>query len=433
MSSHNITVTLLGKKVGRVSALAFLLCLRCYTDALPFANASDAPSNSPVFQGPLINQVSTSSPSTSLSALLVPSLWPSSELTLSTFPPTHVPSTNTPSPGPSNSPITNLPSALPSQAASNAPSDLPTNLPSAFPTEGPTTPKPSQLPTTLSPSKPPTCNLYDKFGVEMIYRDDPYKENWDSSSWYTETSRTITSPIIKADPFDPRVEVRGTGAVVFENGEATLSKSPYLYIKESGRSDRSGWVDVEFTAYGKFAYDANPKTNGGINIQLRSDHGLVSTGDGCDAQFYWAQITHEGQASFIKELYHDEETLVRSNKISIDIDEFSSGLPIDEWIGVKFIAFNTGGVNVRLELYIDTSGRNNQWKRVASYKDRPGQWNTTKPVPSTCSQKEGDTILGPSRYCALFNVGRDESTQGKSELLLQNEIITTIATQSSLV
>ena len=248
----------------------------------------------------------------------------------------------------------------------------------------------------------------------MIYRDDPYRENWDSSSWYTEISRNVTSPIIKTDPYDSRVEVRGTGTVAFEGGEATFYKSPYLYIEASaGGSDRSGWNDVEFTAYGKFALDANPKANAGINIQLRSDHGLVSTGDGCDAQFYWAQITREGEASLVKELYHDDEVVVRSKKISLDIDEFSSGLPIDEWIGVKFIAFNTGGVNVRLELYLDTSGKNNDWKRVATYKDRPGQWNTTKPVPSTCSHTAGDTILGPSRYCALFNVGHDESTQGK--------------------
>ena len=400
------TMTSLGKNVSRVSALIFLFYINCCS-SVPFANATDAPTNVPASQVPSIARVTTSSPSASLSAQ--PSLGPSSLPTLSTNPPTQEPSTISPSPGPINSPTTAHPSALPSKVALNAPSDLS----SAFPTASPTTPQPSQHRTTPQPSKSPTCTLYNKFGVEMIYRDDPYKENWDSSSWYTEISRNVTSPIIKTDPYDPRMEVRGTGTVKFENGEATFFKSPYLYIEESGGSDRSGWVDVEFTAYGKFAFDANPKANAGINIQLRTNHGLVSTGDGCEAQFYWAQITHEGEASFVKELYHDDETVVRSNKISLDMDEFSSGLPIDEWVGVKFIVFNAGGVNVRLELYLDTSGKNNVWKRVATYKDRPGQWNATKPVPSTCSHTAGDTILGPSRYCALFNVGRDESTQGK--------------------
>ena len=301
------TMPLSSKNVFRVSSLALLFYLNCCS-TLPLANAtSAAPTNIPA-QVPSIVQVSTSSPSASPQTQ--PSLWPSSLPTLSTISPTQTPSTTSPSPGPSNAPITAHPSPLPSKTASNTPSDLLSHLPSASPTASPTTPEPSQHPTTSQPSKPPTCNLYDKFGVEKIYRDDPYKENWDSSSWYTLTSRNVTSPIIKTDPYDPRVEVRGTGTVTFEDGEATLFTSPYLYIEAPGSSDRSGWTDVEFTAYGKFALDANPKANAGINIQLRSDHGLVSTGDGCDAQFYWAQITHEGKASFVKELYHDDETVV---------------------------------------------------------------------------------------------------------------------------
>lgn len=407
---HMTTMPSSSKNIFRVSSLALLFYLNYYS-TLPLANATDAPTNVPASQVPSIVQVSTSSPSASPQTQA--SLGPSSLPTLSMISPTQTTSTTSPSPGPSNAPITAHSSPLPSKAASNVPPDLLSNLPSAFPTASPTTPQPSQHPTAPQPSKPPTCNLYDKFGVEKIYRDDASKENWDSSSWYTEISRNITSPVIKTDPYDPRLEVRGTGTVAFEDGEATLFKSPYLYIEAPGSSDRSGWTDVEFTAYGKFALGANPKANAGINIQLRSDHGLVSTGDGCDAQFYWAQITHEGEASFVKELYHDDKTVVRSNKIALDMDEFSSGLPIDEWIGVKFVAFTTGGVNVRLELYLDTSGKNNDWKRVATYKDRPSQWNATKPVPSTCSHTAGDTILGPSRYCALFNVGRDESTQGK--------------------
>ena len=249
----------------------------------------------------------------------------------------------------------------------------------------------------------------------MIYRDDLYKQNWDSSSWYDQISRNVSSPVITTDPYDSRVEVRGTGTVTFQDGEAILYRSPYLYIEESGSSDRSGWTDVEFTGYAKFSLLSSPKANTGINMQVRSDHGLVSTGNGCDAQFYWAQINYEtGEASFMKELYHDEATVARSSKIIIgDIEEFSSGLPADEWVGVKFIAFTTGGLNVRLELWLDTSGGNNEWRRVASHEDSYGSWNTTKPVPLKCNQNEGDTILGPSRYCALFNVGRDESTQGK--------------------
>lgn len=249
----------------------------------------------------------------------------------------------------------------------------------------------------------------------MIYRDDLYKQNWDSSSWYDQISRNVSSPVITTDPYDSRVEVRGTGTVTFQDGEATLYRSPYLYIEESGSSDRSGWTDVEFTGYAKFSLLSSPKANTGINMQVRSDHGLVSSGNGCDAQFYWAQINYEtGEASFIKELYHDEATVARSSKIIIgDIEKFSSGLPADEWVGVKFIAFTTGGLDVRLELWLDTSGGNNEWRRVASHKDSYGSWNATKPVPLKCNQNEGDTILGPSRYCALFNVGRDESTQGK--------------------
>ena len=379
------------RRVGHLSTLALIIFLGCGSKMLPAVKASNAPTNSPAV---LVQAPPPAEPMTSFPTSPSASSEPSSH-----------PTTNAMSP---NAATTTSPSA---------PFGTSSTIPSAHlsvPT-GTTISYPSPLPTTPPPSKPPTCNIYDRFGVEMIYRDDLYKKNWDSSSWYDQISRNVSSPVITTDPYDSRVEVRGTGTVTFQDGEAKLYQSPYLYIEESGSSDRSGWADVEFTGYAKFSLLSSPKANTGINMQVRSDHGLVSTGNGCDAQFYWAQINYEtGEASFMKELYHDEATVARSSKIIIgDIEEFSSGLPADEWVGVKFIAFTTGGLNVRLELWLDTSGGNNEWRRVASHEDSYGSWNTTKPVPLKCNQNEGDTILGPSRYCALFNVGRDESTQGK--------------------
>ena len=250
----------------------------------------------------------------------------------------------------------------------------------------------------------------------MIYRGiskDPFllQKDWDSGTWY-EHNRTISSTLVTPDPFDNRLQVRGSGGVSIVNGKATLSRSPSLFIENAGSPDKYGWSDVEFTGYVKMLEDLDPKANTGINMLVRTNHQLVVAGHGCDSPLYWAHINLTGQVSFIKEYFHDDKTIARSRRITFDIDEFSSGLPIDSWIGVKFVAYTTSGENVRLELYTDISG-DNEWAEVAAYTDKPGEWNSTGPFPSTCNHTDGDTFLGPSRYCALFNVGSSESSQGE--------------------
>jgi len=368
-------------------------------------------------------------------------------------PPPHSPLTNITTDALSSSPVTSIPSKAPiSMSPTVAPvisTEMPTVRPSSSPvvaSEAPTS-SPSSSPVTFSPtlspasmplqattttqpsmvSRPPTCNMYDGFGVQMIYRgisNDPFllQKDWDSGSWY-EHNRTISSPLVSTDPFDSRLQIGGSGGVSIADGKATLSQTPSLFIENAGSPDKYGWSDVEFTGYAKMLEDLDPKGNTGINMLVRTNHQLVVAGDGCDASLYWAHVNYvTGQASFTKEYFHDDEAIARSGRVTFDIGEFSSGLPIDSWIGFKFVAYTTHGENVKLELYTDISG-DNEWAEVAAYTDKPGEWNATGPFPSTCNHTDGDTILGRRRYCALFNVGSSESSQGEILRALQYSML----------
>lgn len=89
------------------------------------------------------------------------------------------------------------------------------------------------------------------------------------------------------------------------------------------------------------------------------------------------------------------------------VDFFSGGLPLGDWIGMKFVVYTLSGGRVKLELYLDLDeGKSGgDWKLVHSMIDSPGEWTTSKSIPSRCSVQNGETVQGAKNYCFLRSDG----------------------------
>ena len=73
----------------------------------------------------------------------------------------------------------------------------------------------------------------------------------------------------------------------------------------------------------------------------------------------------DGDAYFKKKLHHEDGGY--SDKVAEEenaVDDLE-----DEWIGLKFVVYNTGDDEVKLELYADEGDEENDWKLLTEYTD----------------------------------------------------------------
>lgn len=263
----------------------------------------------------------------------------------------------------------------------------------------------------------------------------------------TGTSNVPTRVLEKAfqvDPFDSRVMMRGSGTIELGNGLCIMKASPRLYIAQVDGDD-DGFGNVEFVAYGKYQSFGSLKSSSGLTMAARTSHSRYKV-DGCDAAGYYARIyAQTGEASFQvrrsssycdmacfsdrrelfgshlfisccfcssllqKEYYHGSDGTVYSNSRRVNL--FEGGIPLDQFVGLKFRIFTTGENNdeVKLELYVDrTNGENGgDWVLVHSFIDKQGAMPAGKKVPSHCTIQSGDPILLPGHDCFLRSDGDD--------------------------
>ena len=95
------------------------------------------------------------------------------------------------------------------------------------------------------------------------------------------------------------------------------------------------------------------------------------------------------------------------------VDCFPGGLPLNEWVGLKFKVNTVPDTSdVLLELWVDYNN-DGQWELGLSYTDTVGSWpcSTSKVVPSACSQSNGDTVTRPGNVSFLRTDGEDTTTE----------------------
>ena len=199
------------------------------------------------------------------------------------------------------------------------------------------------------------------------------------------------------DPLDLRVIFRGSGEINIGGGIARFRRSPRLYVVNP---QETKWGDVEMTGYAT-VIDTGNTTNGsaGFTMAARSNHDKYRT-DGCQAFGYYARITLlGGDCLFTKEYFHGTNDTVYAPSRRVPC--FSSGLPANQTIGMKFTIRSLPGTsNVQLELFTDTVG-DGSWVLRHEFLDEPGKWPsvTSKDVPLECTQNNGDTVLRPGNVC----------------------------------
>lgn len=252
--------------------------------------------------------------------------------------------------------------------------------------------------------------------------------NW-KSNW---NNLRFLENAFDVDPEDNQSMLRGRGTIKIGDGLAIFNGSPRLYI--SADADVSGWENVEMTAFGKYEEQgAEPlKVWSGLTMATRMNHAYESLTNHhaespCDAFGYFARIYQEsGECSFQKKYYHSTERQIHTNTNRVPcFDEASgypNGLPLKQWIGMKFKVTTLPGGRVLLELYVDPTGTGDNFELKHSMIDYPGMWmpsgftwneeyDSLEMTPHECTQNDGDPVLRPGNVSFLQTDGRDESTE----------------------
>ena len=208
------------------------------------------------------------------------------------------------------------------------------------------------------PSSVETCIRDEHTGVEKIYNSGAYKfSDWFAQWHFNRTLSGFDNPF-GIDNLDDRVTVMKNGFVHIQGGSAILQRSPRLQISAGGSKFGFGNA-VEMTGYAYYFYGGEQRGNSGLNMAIQMSH--PSSDADCDSEgpSYLMQINRlSGVASFQKEFHPDdgEAGWIRSSKVTNTIAVFTDELPIERWIGVKFIIRNLGESSILLELYIDLGG-----------------------------------------------------------------------------
>jgi hypothetical protein len=137
------------------------------------------------------------------------------------------------------------------------------------------------------------------------------------------------------------------------------------------------WKNVEMTGYFKLQA-------GNDQFTLIARQGPTYNDDGgCGAYGYYGLLSANGDAYFKKKLWHHggytDRTAVQGNVVN-NLD--------DRWVGIKLVAYDLDGGDVKLELWVDDGDETNNWKKATEYVD-DGNWDV---AGSDCDRDSGDII-----------------------------------------
>jgi hypothetical protein len=225
----------------------------------------------------------------------------------------------------------------------------------------------------------------DKFGIDAIY---PVANN--GSVWYinSEDPQSDNNFYFRSLEDIDLDRQEGQGEFRMDAETGTERHGVRIHVD----SPKGEWKNVEMSGYFKLL-------DGQDEFTLIARHGpSYHDNGGCDAYGYYGMLSAEGDAFFKKKTYHHGggytgRTAVAENVIS----ELQ-----DRWIGMKFIAYEVGNGDVKLELWVDDGDETNNWKKVTEYID-DGGWETDE---SHCDRPKDYIIDSGTR--ASFRVDNSE-------------------------
>jgi hypothetical protein len=225
----------------------------------------------------------------------------------------------------------------------------------------------------------------DKFGIEEIY---PIANN--GSVWYinNEDPQNDGNFYFRSLEDIDLEEEEGQGAFKMDAETGTDRHGVRIHVD----SPKGEWKNVEMSGYFKLL-------DGQDEFTLIARHGpSYHDNGGCDAYGYYGMLSAQGDAFFKKKTYHHGGGYTGRTSVAENVvDELQ-----DRWIGIKFMVYDVGSSNVKLELWIDDGDETNNWKKVTEYVD-DGGWETDE---SHCDRPKDYIIDAGTR--ASFRVDDSE-------------------------
>ncbi len=254
---------------------------------------------------------------------------------------------------------------------------------------------------------------HDTFGIDKFFATESGSIEW-VSNWGNGVARSVGSG--DRDPEDTTgfTHRRGSATTFDIDGSGILEmggSQPRIYINPYTGDPKANpdqfYKNVEGTIYYKRT-GTDGANWGGLVMGLRSGpegHG-TATGDNCDANTYYARLRHDGKWDFEKELKHSASTSAGYTTL------YPDGLPADQWIGMKYLAYNIeNDTKVKLELWIDDTSNGDttnggEWRLLGEHID-DGNWIDTD--VEGCSYAGNKIITEGGGAAFIRNTGAEKA------------------------
>ena len=209
----------------------------------------------------------------------------------------------------------------------------------------------------------------DKFGIEELYPTTDGGPVWFLNDEKPEADDNFL--ITSANNIELEEEDSDSFALDAETGTEKHG------VRLHADSPDGEWKNVEMTGYFKLH-------EGNDQFTLIARQGPTYNDDGgCGAYGYYGMLSANGDAYFKKKLFHHggytDRTAVRQGVVG-DLN--------DRWVGIKMMAYNLDGGDVKLELWVDDGDETNDWQKATEYVD-DGNWEV---AGSDCDRDGDETI-----------------------------------------
>ncbi|MBR6379761.1 MAG: hypothetical protein IKS02_07360 [Fibrobacter sp.] len=226
----------------------------------------------------------------------------------------------------------------------------------------------------------------DVFGFQKFFKTKDGSYSWDSRHWADGNARLFDNWTGDAkDPTQWTDDRSSDGGGFYVDGAGVMQMmgdGPRFHIngQQSWAEHKQKFLNVEYTAY--FKRNAlGGKDYGGMVVGVRSGalgHGS-SGGNNCDAHTYYARFRNDGKWDFEKEWKHPDSYYRSTSGVGHQDPLWGSAvLPVDKWIGMKYIVYNKDASTVHLEVYIDSTTNATppgKWELVGVAEDAGQDWS----------------------------------------------------------